>query len=516
MPSARAIALGLAALPAAASAQLRIAAWNISTYDGTGGREAAFRTSLYGSYQGRSMAPDLILVQEVVNAAGATAFLGVLNSAPGSPGDWAMADFVPGPDTNLAFYYRAARLSYLSQTLVLAGGNTAGAPRDIRRYDVRLIGYTSGGATLAIYGDHMKSGATSDDQSRRLVEATAIRTNTNALPAAWQFVVAGDFNIQSSAQAAYQQLIGAQPNNRGRCTDPINTPGSWNGASSFRFVHTQAPGGNPSQTGGMDDRFDFILLGGGLADADGFEYIGNVAVPYSTTSWNDPNHSFRAWGEDGSFFNSSINITSNAMVGPTIAAAIKATCDSDAAGGHLPVFLDLRVPPRVAAPASIDFGEVEQNSPAQAALVVANGGDVALWTAAGISPLNYSLAASAGFTAPAGGFAAAAGAPGNSHTIFMSTANLGPLAGAITITSNAPDEPARLVQVSGVVVPGACYANCDGSTVPPILNVNDFICFQNRFAASDPWANCDGSTEPPVLNVNDFICFINVFGTGCP
>ena len=32
----------------------------------------------------------------------------------------------------------------------------------------------------------------------------------------------------------------------------------------------------------------------------------------------------------------------------------------------------------------------------------------------------------------------------------------------------------------------ACYANCDNSTTPPILNVNDFICFQAAFAAGCP------------------------------
>src|SRR5262245_54852489 len=42
--------------------------------------------------------------------------------------------------------------------------------------------------------------------------------------------------------------------------------------------------------------------------------------------------------------------------------------------------------------------------------------------------------------------------------------------------------------------PVACYANCDGSTVPPVLNVADFACFLNRFAAGDSYANCDWST----------------------
>jgi hypothetical protein len=72
---------------------------------------------------------------------------------------------------------------------------------------------------------------------------------------------------------------------------------------------------------------------------------------------------------------------------------------------------------------------------------------------------------------------------------------------------------------------GACYANCDGSTTAPILNVEDFTCFINEFAAASQlphqqqlthYANCDQSTTAPVLNVEDFTCFINKFAQGCP
>jgi glucose/arabinose dehydrogenase len=62
----------------------------------------------------------------------------------------------------------------------------------------------------------------------------------------------------------------------------------------------------------------------------------------------------------------------------------------------------------------------------------------------------------------------------------------------------------------------ACEANCDGGTIPPVLNVADFICFQNRFATGDPLANCDGSTIQPTLNVSDFICFQSKYAAGCP
>ncbi len=60
-----------------------------------------------------------------------------------------------------------------------------------------------------------------------------------------------------------------------------------------------------------------------------------------------------------------------------------------------------------------------------------------------------------------------------------------------------------------------CYANCDCSSAAPTLNVLDFACFLNRFAAGDPYANCDGSTASPLLNILDFACFLNQFAAGC-
>lgn len=72
---------------------------------------------------------------------------------------------------------------------------------------------------------------------------------------------------------------------------------------------------------------------------------------------------------------------------------------------------------------------------------------------------------------------------------------------------------------------GGCWANCDGSSIAPMLNIDDFSCYINAFAAAQGlpaheqqkhYANCDGSTIPPVLNVDDFTCFINRFAGGCP
>ncbi len=63
---------------------------------------------------------------------------------------------------------------------------------------------------------------------------------------------------------------------------------------------------------------------------------------------------------------------------------------------------------------------------------------------------------------------------------------------------------------------GSCYANCDRSTTPPVLNVADFTCFLQEFATGRLYANCDGSTNAPVLNVADFTCFLQQFAAGCP
>jgi len=69
-----------------------------------------------------------------------------------------------------------------------------------------------------------------------------------------------------------------------------------------------------------------------------------------------------------------------------------------------------------------------------------------------------------------------------------------------------------------------CYANCDGSTEPPAINIADFKCFVDQFAQGlqlppeaqvGCYANCDGSKEVPVLNVADYMCFLNQFSAGC-
>jgi hypothetical protein len=92
-------------------------------------------------------------------------------------------------------------------------------------------------------------------------------------------------------------------------------------------------------------------------------------------------------------------------------------------------------------------------------------------------------------------------------------------------TTGILNAQAHRTEMTILVVNSACYANCDGSTVEPVLNVDDFTCFINEYASAQglpheqqitAYANCDGSTTAPVLNVDDFTCFINSYALGCP
>lgn len=336
----------------------RVTQWNVTNYGsqvtGTNpDRTVAFQTAIYGtnSANGLKMAPDVFLGQEFISAAAVTAFKNLLNSAPGSPGDWQAAPWTAGnesvPDTNTAFFYRTSKFDFVRIVLVAQGStSTTNQPRNTYRYDIKPKGFINDVPVLSCYSTHLKAQGGTNDALRRQVETGRIRANANTLtdPNSY-FLIGGDFNITTSSALEYQNMIGSQTGtngNVGRFYDPINTPGSWNNNFAYRFVHTQEPSSQ------MDDRHDQILVGSKLLDNVGFEYVYNggtinnfTPLAYSTTTWNDPNHSYRCWGNDGTTYNAPIKVDGNTEVGPTIAQALISTVQGN---GHLPVFLDLRLP----------------------------------------------------------------------------------------------------------------------------------------------------------------------------
>ena len=175
---------------------------------------------------------------------------------------------------------------------------------------------------------HLKAGTASSDVSDRASMTLAIRNYLNSFPKKENCIIMGDFNFYRSSEAGFQTLTAFSPNPVYQFQDPINRVGSWTGNSSFADVHTQCPrtdnNGGCYSGGGLDDRFDFILMNRHLLnDSAGIRYIpGSYKVP----------------GNDGQHFNSNINSSPVNTSAP--AAVISALY---LASDHLPVQADLRI-----------------------------------------------------------------------------------------------------------------------------------------------------------------------------
>jgi hypothetical protein len=154
------------------------------------------------------------------------------------------------------------------------------------------------------------------------------------------------------------------------------------------------------------------------------------------------------------------------------------------------------VDPRTS-PWTITAGPISMSTSSNTMREIALGNDGALfWTTHGNSTLGFSrIHKLAGATNPG------SIQPNSSVPIGQTT---------FTSSFNGMDV------AGGTVTPPSCYANCDNSTATPVLNVADFTCFLQRYAAGESYANCDNSTATPVLNVGDFTCFLQRYAAGDP
>lgn len=175
---------------------------------------------------------------------------------------------------------------------------------------------------------HLKAGdATSDPQNPvdRDTMTTRLMRYLNNVNKADNYMIMGDFNVYTSSENCFQKLVN-HPNLNIRFYDPINKLGNWNNNSSFAQYHTQSThtSSGCAASGGMDDRFDFILLSNMLLNGIGnYKYISN---------------SYKALGNDGQHYNNAINASpQNNSVPANVLNAIYNNSD------HLPIILDLLV-----------------------------------------------------------------------------------------------------------------------------------------------------------------------------
>ena len=287
-----------------AQTQYKIMNYNLLNYPGndTTIRNPYFRTTITATV------PDILVCEEMTSQSGVDGFLN--NVLLPVYSGYAAGPFINGPDTDSEIFYKSEFFTFISNTPI---------GTDLRNiYEFKLV-ENSSGDTLRIYSTHLKASSGSSNEQQRLAEVNVLRGVTDMLPPGSFFMVAGDFNIYGANEPAYTALL--NQTNPGYFVDLFDMPGTWNDAA-YAPYHTQSTrtrqfGGGAN--GGMDDRFDMILMSQSIIDTGGIHYVYNSYIPY---------------GNDGLHYNDSINQPPNLAVGQEIANALHYSSD------HLPVIAE--------------------------------------------------------------------------------------------------------------------------------------------------------------------------------
>jgi len=432
-----ALAFLLALLSHAAPAQaLRVMDYNILNYPGSSGptRDPLYRTIL------APLSPDVLATEEMTSAAGCTEFVNSLNTM--EPGQWAVAPFLDGNDTDSGLFYKPSKVQFLGQWGFYP--NPANQLRLVHVYRLKPVGYSSDAAEFRIYSLHLK--ASMGFEAQRLAEATGLRDSMNAMPPGTHAFIAGDFNFYTGSEPGFLKLIESQVNNIGQVYDPLGYQNiQWQDNVTLISAWTQSPcktgdtGCAPgAATGGLDDRFDLILPTNPWQDGAGLELIPGTYISV---------------GNDGQHHNNSIQDPPTIPEGAAYASALHAASD------HLPVRVDIRLPALITVSSSpIDFGTVIVGATASSLLSVSNPAPVPG------EALSYSYTSPAGFTAPVGTQSAAAGTT-NQDAIALDTGAAGVKSGSLALASNAVDSPNASIPLSGTVLRHAVASLDSGSVV---------------------------------------------------
>lgn len=142
-------------------------------------------------------------------------------------------------------------------------------------------------------------------------------------------LIMGDFNMYKASESGYQLLTRTYSHSESLFVDPLSRVGGvgeWNNNQQFAAFHTQSTHGYSDEcfsSGGLDDRFDFILMSDEI-------YMGFNKIKYV-------DNSYYAVGNDGKHFNQSIDQNGNTSVPAKVLDALFDISD------HLPVTMKMNL-----------------------------------------------------------------------------------------------------------------------------------------------------------------------------
>lgn len=266
--------------------------------------------------------PDILLVNEINESSLYHDYIlthalnadGINYWARGNPPNYSNSDIIN------EIYYNTDKLSLESSVAI---------ETNVRDIDIFKMKFFLDGqpdhAEISCAVAHLKAGSDPDDEDERANETIKLMNYLHNAGAAGNYTLSGDFNVYSASEQAFQNLLFYSDADV-RFYDPINKVGAWTNNSYFAGVHTQSThtSGDCFSTGGLDDRFDFILVSDEIRDgSDYMKYIPG---------------SYKAIGQDGEHFNSSVTSSpQNTSVPADVLEALYGLSD------HLPVVIEMLV-----------------------------------------------------------------------------------------------------------------------------------------------------------------------------
>ena len=196
----------------------------------------------------------------------------------------------------------------------------SGAARAPMRYTLQPLGVAA--AQFYLYVSHMKSGSAGSDSptngSRRNFEAGELRTDAATLGANAHIIYSGDFNLDSSSEAAYQTMIASGV---GQANDPANPAGDWTATSAFHGILTES-------ATDLSYRDDFQFVSGPMLSQNGLQLLSGT---------------YGAFGNNGTTARGkSVNLTTNTALSDLVNRTDVLSALTTATD-HLPVVADYTV-----------------------------------------------------------------------------------------------------------------------------------------------------------------------------
>lgn len=223
-------------------------------------------------------------------------------------------------------FYDERKLTFYSQDIISRDTSNQTLVRVIDFYTL----YYNNQETL-LQGDtvflhffviHSKAGSSTSDLADRRRESEAIMHYIEENNLVDNVLLLGDLNTKTSSEPSYLALTHF-PEEEHRFFDPMNRPGPWFNDDFYTHLHTQSTRitGQCHAGGGLDDRFDFILISKALIENESKVYY----LP----------NSYKAIGNDGARLSGNVNNPTNNSATQDVIEALYNCSD------HLPVSMKI-------------------------------------------------------------------------------------------------------------------------------------------------------------------------------